>query len=251
MSQDILVACAHGTSNAGGRAAILAVVEEIRAARPGLTVVDAYVDVHGPELPEVVAGLPAGAGAVVVPLLLSVGYHVKVDIARAVASRPGTLAAGPLGPDERLADLLAERLVEAGLRADDAVVLAAAGSSNPQAAADVERLADMLRHRVPNRVLPGYGASASPSVPEAVAELRAEETDGTGDAARVVIASYLLAPGFFYDQLAKAGADAIAAPLLPAPVIAQIALDRYDAALAAAAAHTPAAPAPALAEPAE
>lgn len=242
MTQDILVACAHGTSNAEGRAAILAVVEEIRAARPGLTVVDAYVDVHGPELPDVVAGLPAEASAVVVPLLLSVGYHVKVDIARAVASRPGTLAAGPLGPDERLADLLALRLAEAGLRADDAVVLAAAGSSNPQAAADVERLADMLRHRVPNRVLPGYGASASPSVPEAVAELRAEEADGTGDAARVVIASYLLAPGFFHDQLAKAGADAVAAPLLPAPVVAQIALDRYDAALA-----TPAAPA----EPAE
>jgi sirohydrochlorin ferrochelatase len=70
-------------------------------------------------------------------------------------------------------------------------------------------------------------------VPEAVAELRAEEADRKGDDARVVIASYLLAPGFFHDQLAKAGADAVTAPLLPAPVIAQIVLDRYDAALAA------------------
>lgn len=227
MTDDILVACAHGTSNAEGKAAILEVVEQIRAARPGLTVLDAYVDVHGPELPEVVAGLPEGVRAVVVPLLLSVGYHVKVDIAKAVKSRPGTLAAGPLGPDERLATLLAERLHEAGLGADDAVVLAAAGSSNPQAAVDVEQLADMLRHRVPNRILPGYGASAKPSVPEAVAELRGEE-DG-----RVVVASYLLAPGYFHDQLAKAGADAVAAPLLPSPVIAELALDRYDAALAA------------------
>lgn len=237
MTQDILVACAHGTSNAEGRAAILAVIEQIRAARPGLTVLDAYVDVHGPELPDVVAGLPAEARAVVVPLLLSVGYHVKVDIARAAASRPGTLAAGPLGPDERLADLLATRLNEAGLGADDAVVLAAAGSSNPQAAHSVDALADMLRHRIPNRVLPGYGASASPSVPEAVAELRAEEArpadaGPAADAVRVLIASYLLAPGYFHDQLAKAGADAVAAPLLPAPVIAQIALDRFDAALA-------------------
>lgn len=237
MTQDILVACAHGTSNAEGRAAILAVIEQIRAARPGLTVLDAYVDVHGPELPDVVAGLPAEARAVVVPLLLSVGYHVKVDIARAAASRPGTLAAGPLGPDERLADLLATRLNEAGLGADDAVVLAAAGSSNPQAAHSVDAVADMLRHRIPNRVLPGYGASASPSVPEAVAELRAEEArpadaGPAADAVRVLIASYLLAPGYFHDQLAKAGADAVAAPLLPAPVIAQIALDRFDAALA-------------------
>lgn len=237
MTQDILVACAHGTSSAAGRAAILAAVEQIRAARPGLTVLDAYVDVHGPELPDVVAGLPAGARGVVVPLLLSVGYHVKVDIARAADSRPGTLTAAPLGPDERLADLLAARLGEAGLGADDAVVLAAAGSSNPQAAHSVEALADMLRHRIPNRILPGYGASASPSVPEAVAELRAEEarpgdTGEADDGVRVLIAAYLLAPGYFHDQLAKAGADAVTAPLLPAPVIAHIALDRFDAALA-------------------
>lgn len=233
MTQDILVACAHGTSNAEGRAAILAVVDQIRAARPGLTVLDAYVDVHGPELPDVVASLPAGARAVVVPLLLSVGYHVKVDIARAAESRPGTLTAAPLGPDERLADLLAARLGEAGLEADDAVVLAAAGSSNPQAAHSIEALADMLRHRLPNRILPGYGASASPTVPEAVAELRTEETGrAADDGVRVLIASYLLAPGYFHDQLAKAGADAVAPPLLPAPVIAQIALDRFDAALA-------------------
>jgi sirohydrochlorin ferrochelatase len=114
-----------------------------------------------------------------------------------------------------------------GLGGQDAVVLAAAGSSNPTAAEDVERLADMLRHLIPNRILPAYGASAEPNVPDAVAELRAEETD------RVVIASYLLAPGFFHDQLAKAGADAVAAPLLPTPEVARIALDRFDAALAA------------------
>ncbi|GAB3279278.1 hypothetical protein GCM10027449_19770 [Sinomonas notoginsengisoli] len=242
MTRDILVACAHGTGNREGRAAILTLIDQVRGARPDLEVRDAYVDVHGPELPDVVAGLPAQARAVVVPLLLSVGYHVKVDIARAVASRPGTLAAGPLGPDERLADLLEVRLGEAGLGADDAVVLAAAGSSNPQAARDVEALADMLRHRIPNRVLPGYGASTSPSVPEAVADLRAEEARAPGeprqartdDGMRVVIASYLLAPGYFHDQLAKAGADSVTPPLLPAPVMAQIVLDRFDEAIASA-----------------
>ena len=51
----------------------------------------------------------------VVPLLLSVGYHVKVDIARAVKSRPGSAAAAPLGPDPRLAKLLDQRLREAGV----------------------------------------------------------------------------------------------------------------------------------------
>jgi sirohydrochlorin ferrochelatase len=226
MTRPILVACAHGTSNPDGKAAILRVVEELRAARPDVTVLDAYVDVHGPELPDVVAGLPAGAPAVVVPLLLSVGYHVKVDIGRAVASRERTTAAAPLGPDPRLARVLAERLGQAGLGPGDAVVLAAAGSSNPAASDDVETLADMLRHLVPNRVLAAYGASAQPSVPDAVAELRAEEVG------RIVVASYLLAPGYFHDQLAKAGADAVAAPLLPASEVAEIALERFDAALA-------------------
>lgn len=226
MTRPILVACAHGTSNPDGKAAILRVVEELRAARPDATVLDAYVDVHGPELPDVVAGLPAGAPAVVVPLLLSVGYHVKVDIGRAVASRERTTAAAPLGPDPRLARVLAERLGQAGLGPGDAVVLAAAGSSNPAASDDVESLADMLRHLVPTRVLAAYGASAQPSVPDAVAELRAEEVG------RIVVASYLLAQGYFHDQLAKAGADAVAAPLLPASEVAEIALERFDTALA-------------------
>ena len=48
----------------------------------------------------------------------------------------------------------------------------------------------------------------------------------------MVIASYLLAPGFFHDQLAKAGADVVTQPLLPSPTLAEIALDRYDAAVA-------------------
>ena len=47
------------------------------------------------------------------------------------------------------------------------------------------------------------------------------------------MASYLLAPGFFHDQLAKAGADLVTEPLMPS-VLAEIALERYDAALAGA-----------------
>jgi sirohydrochlorin ferrochelatase len=214
----------------------------IAALRPGLDVREAYVDVQDPELPSVVAGLPAGETAVVVPLLLSVGYHVKVDVARAVRSRPGTVAAGPLGPDPRLAALLDQRLREAGVRDDDAVVLAAAGSSDPAASQNVEELAGQLRALRPNRIVAAYGASAKPSVPEAVAMLRVEAAGGAGAGksagavdvgGRVVVASYLLAPGFFHDQLAKAGADLVTEPLLPSPVLAEIALERYDAALTA------------------
>lgn len=227
MNSPILIACAHGTSNPHGAAEVNALRDGIAALRPGLDVREAYVDVQEPELPAVVAGLPAGEAGVVVPLLLSVGYHVKVDIARAVRSRPDTIAAAPLGPDPRLAALLDQRLRDAGVTEADAVVLAAAGSSDATAAQNVEELAGQLRALRPNKIVAAYGASAKPSVPDAVAALRAES------APRVVIASYLLAPGFFHDQLAKAGADLVTAPLLPSPALAEIALERYDEALAA------------------
>ncbi|MET3705428.1 CbiX/SirB N-terminal domain-containing protein [Arthrobacter sp. UYEF6] len=240
MNNPIMIACAHGTSSTQGAAVVNALRADIAALRPGLDVREAYVDVQQPDLVDVVAGLPADSTAVVVPLLLSVGYHVKVDIARAVKGRPGSLAAAPLGPDPRLAALLDQRLREAGVTDRDAIVLAAAGSSNPNAAVSVEELADQLRGLRRNRILPAYGASAQPSVPDAVAMLRLELEGGAGagesagavdDGGRVVIASYLLAPGFFHDQLAKAGADLVTEPLLPSPVLAEIALERFDAAV--------------------
>ncbi|HET7139932.1 MAG TPA: CbiX/SirB N-terminal domain-containing protein, partial [Arthrobacter sp.] len=113
MNNPIMIACAHGTSSTQGAAEVNALRAAITALRPGLDVREAYVDVQQPDLVDVVAGLPEGVPAVVVPLLLSVGYHVKVDIARAVKSRPGSLAAAPLGPDPRLAALLDQRLREA------------------------------------------------------------------------------------------------------------------------------------------
>ena len=216
MNTPILIACAHGTSSPHGAAEVNAVRDGIAGLRPGLDVREAYVDVQDPDLPAVVAGLPAGVTAVVVPLLLSVGYHVKV---------------------------LDQRLREAGVTDNDAVVLAAAGSSDPSAAQNVEELTDQLRALRSNRIVAAYGASAKPSVPDAVAMLREEAAGGAGAGesagavdlgGRVVIASYLLAPGFFHDQLAKAGADLVTAPLLPSPVLAEIALERYDAALAGA-----------------
>ncbi|GGH91465.1 hypothetical protein GCM10007170_07690 [Arthrobacter liuii] len=236
-----MIACAHGTSNAQGAAEVNALRAAIAELRPGLDVREAYVDVQQPDLVDVVAGLPEGEPAVVVPLLLSVGYHVKVDIARAVKSRPGSAAAAPLGPDTRLAGLLDQRLREAGTTDNDVIVLAAAGSSNPNAAVSVEELLGQLQELRSNRIVAAYGASAQPSVPDAVAMLREELAGGAGAGesagavdvgGRVVIASYLLAPGFFHDQLAKAGADVVTEPLLPSATLAEIALDRYDAAVA-------------------
>ncbi len=223
-----LICCSHGTDNLAGRFAIRRLADAVRAARPGLDVRESFVDVQHPQIAEVVDGVVAeGGDAVVVPVLLSTGYHIRVDIGRAVRAHPGrAVAAGALGPDERLALMLVERLVQSGARPDDAVVLAAAGSSSPGAAVDVEAMAEALRREWDGAITVGYCSSAQPTVAEAVAEAR------TAGAERVAVASYLLAPGFFHDRLASAGADLVTTPLAPDPRLADLVLDRFDAAAA-------------------
>jgi sirohydrochlorin ferrochelatase len=154
---------------------------------------------------------------------------VHVDIAGAVAAHDGALAARPLGPDPRLAAVLLDRLRSAGEDAGDpntAVVVAAAGSSDARAVADVEDTADLLQRDWAGPVTTGYGSAARPTVPDALTAAR------RAGAERVVVAAYLLAPGHFHDKLAGVGADSVTAPLLPDDRIAAVLLDRYDAALA-------------------
>lgn len=218
----VLVGCSHGTDSVTGRAAIRSIVDDVARLRPDLDVREAFVDVQEPEVADVVADALAGAPAVVVPLLLSVGFHTKVDVAAAV-DRPGAAASGPLGPDPRLVDILADRLDAAGRRDADAVVLAAAGSSDPAAADAVRVVADGLARRLGRDVAVGFGAGAHPRVPVAVAQAR----EGLAPGGRVVVASYLLAPGYFLDRVLEAGADVVSDALAPDPRLAQIVLDRY------------------------
>ena len=227
----VLVAVSHGTRSPAGRRCIAELRLAIGALRPGVEVRAAHVDVQRPELGPVVASLAAaGRRSVAVPLLLSTGFHVRHDVRSAVEATGGlAVAAEALGPDEALLDVLGDRLAECGAGADDAVVLAAAGSSSARATSDVEEVAAALAARRGAPVVCGYLSIAQPSVPEAVRLARAE-----GRA--VTIASYLLAPGVFTDRLAQAGADRVAAPPGADPRIAALALRRYDAALAAAAA---------------
>jgi sirohydrochlorin ferrochelatase len=234
---EVLVCCSHGTSDPEGRRVVTALVDAVRAARPDVDVREAFVDVQQPEVADVVAAaVDEGASrVVVVPLLLSGGYHVHVDIAKAVELHPVAFATPALGPDPRLVELLVDRLAEAGGRPDDAVVVAAAGSSDTRASEDVRAVADALARRWPGPVTVGFGSSAEPAVGDAVAQARES-------GARVLVASYLLAPGHFWSVLSRSGADSVTAPLCfvgadGAPRIdsrlVDLVLDRYDAAVSA------------------
>ncbi len=194
----------------------------------------AYVDVQRPGLAEVVDDL-AGRGqtCVVVPLLLSCGTHTERDIARVIARHPGTaVATPPLGPDPLLAEVLAERLQEAGHSVDDAVVLVAAGSSDTRGRVDVADAAALLTERLGVSVAVAALAGSGPALPAVLAEARRH-------ADRVTLAGYLLAPGHFSERLRRAGADRVTGPLAPHPLLARLALARYDAALDALASGRP------------
>jgi sirohydrochlorin ferrochelatase len=226
----VLVACAHGTRAPAGRRTMGLLRLDVAAARQGLEVVAAHLDVHKPALDDVVARLAAaGRRMVIVPLLLSSGYHVRVDVGRAAAVAAGGLAvpAAALGPEPVLVDVLQQRLAECGAGQGDAIVMAAAGSSDPRATADVELTARWLSDLRGAPVRPAYLAAASPSVPEAVAAMRRDHP-GRG----VTIATYLLAPGLFSARLDAAGADRVAAPLAPHPALATLVLQRFDEAVA-------------------
>lgn len=235
MTRPALVAASHGTSSPEGRAAVAALVDAVRGASDGATeVLDAFVDVQQPDVPSVLDGLDERQ-AVIVPLLLSAGYHVHVDLANEARGRAATVT-GALGPDDRLVDVLVARLVEAGLRWDDRVVLATAGSSDARAVDDCRDMGRRLAERLGRRVAVGFLSAARPSVAEAVANTRA-----THPVSRVVVASYLLAPGYFHDLAAAAGGDLTTAPLLradaaPPAGLVDLVLDRYaEAALSPAA----------------
>ncbi|WP_448004995.1 sirohydrochlorin chelatase [Agromyces bauzanensis] len=228
-----LVAASHGTSSAAGQAAVAALVAAVRHASPDLVVEDAFVDVQAPDVASVLGSLAAGHHPVIVPLLLSAGYHVHVDLAREAdgASGPARLGAA-LGPDDRLVEILGERLREAGLRDDDRVVLAAAGSSDARAVADCRDVGRRLARRIGRPVAVGFLSAARPALVDAIARTRA-----THPVSRVVVASYLLAPGYFHDLAVAAGATVTTAPLLrpdapPPAALVELVLDRFAAARA-------------------
>ena len=229
----VLVACSHGTRSATGRAVVEELRAAVRRARPGLEVHAAHVDVQEPELGAVLAELSAaGRRAVVVPLLLYSGYHVRVDIADALRPTGGLAVAAPaLGPDDVVTNVVVHRLEEAlgaGLESwDGSVVLAAAGSSDARAAADVETAVASLAARLGRPVTSGFLSAQTPTVADAVAAARA------AGAGRVAVASYLLAPGVFSARLASAGADVVAEPLGPHPELVRLVLSRFDEAVRA------------------
>jgi sirohydrochlorin ferrochelatase len=219
--QPALLVAAHGTASPAGSATTAALVAAIAEARPDVPVSLCFLDVAAPRLTDALVANPVPM--VVVPLLLSAGFHVLTDIPAVVAGHPQVLVARHLGPDPLIVDVLVARLAE--VRATAAVattVLVAAGSSNPAAAADVAQAAEQLGERLGRPV----------SVLTLGSDVRAALA---GAAAPVEVATYLLAEGQFVDNLraAASGVATVADPIGVHPALVALVLARYDETVAA------------------
>jgi sirohydrochlorin ferrochelatase len=245
MPERVLIAVAHGSTDPRAAATIrdlMAIAAERvgdRARKNGLTppvLRAAYLGHAAPSLPQVLSTIEPDADVTVLPLLLTAAYHSKTDIPHLLASsripRRRVSYGAPLGPHPLLLRALERRLAEAdpaGLQApgQTGVVLAAAGSGDPEAYATIGRVAARWQARAGwFAVRPAYASAAEPSPAVAVAGLL------RAGASRVVVASYLLAPGLFADRILQAGLAAGAAavsPVLGASVeVADVLLDRYQ-----------------------
>ncbi|MEU0048384.1 sirohydrochlorin chelatase [Streptomyces sp. NPDC006309] len=231
-----LVLVAHGSRDPRALTTVRALAERVRALRPGLAVHLGHIERNAPLLPDTLAALgdtPAGpvGPVVLVPLLLGRGYHVRQDIPAMAAAAPvRARVAAPLGPHPLLARTLHDRLLEAGwpaamdgaARRTSAVILAAAGSRDPDSAADTRGTARLLAARLGVPVLPAYASAAAPTVPDALRALAARGRH------RVAVASYFTAPGRFATQCADRAPWLASAPLGAHEAMARLVLHRYD-----------------------
>ena len=231
------VVVAHGSSDPHAASALGELVPLVarRADKRGLSVPNlrvAYLGHAAPSVPQVMRAFGPDMRVRVLPLLLTAAYHSKTDLPRVLA-RAGTGGVNvtygePLGPHPLLLRALERRLPEWAFEnpAGTGMVLAAAGSSDPEANATIARLAARWQAAAGwFAVRPAYASATGPTPAQAVTELR------IAGARRVVVASYLLAPGLFADRIRDAslaaGAAAVSPVLGAAPEVADVLLDRY------------------------
>jgi sirohydrochlorin cobaltochelatase len=206
-----LLIVGHGTRSDAGVAEFTRLVGQVRDRAAGrVPAVDGgFIELARPSVAEAITGLvPPGTGPwpiVAVPLVLTAAGHGKGDIpaalARELVRHPGlSYSYGrPLGPHPVLQDILAAR-IDAALagapRRDAHVVLAARGSTDPDANAEVAKVARRLwEGRGYAEVEFCFISLAEPSVPAAL------ERAVLLGARHIVVAPYFLFPGVLPDRV--------------------------------------------------
>ncbi|QWB22317.1 MULTISPECIES: sirohydrochlorin chelatase [Streptomyces] len=236
-NKPVLLVIAHGSRDPRHAATVHALMRRVRALRPDVRVETGFLDFNVPSVQGVLESLAVQGvrDVVALPLLLTRAFHAKADIPAVLADAPPQLRvhqAEVLGPSPLLSAALERRLYEAGLTPADksstGVVLASAGSTDPEAIAVIAEIAREWRHTGWCAVRPAFASASLPRTEDAVRELREL------GCSRVAVAPYVLAPGRLPDRIARgaAEADVLADVLGPAPEVARVVLERYEAARA-------------------
>ncbi|SCL45777.1 sirohydrochlorin cobaltochelatase [Micromonospora citrea] len=214
-----LVIVGHGTRSAAGVEQFVAFVERVRRRAAGALgdVEGGFIELSRPPLTDAVGALVdrGHRSLVALPLVLTAAGHGKGDIPAALARErerhPGLsyVYGRPLGPHPLLHTALEQR-VDAALAGDDRagtwVALIGRGSTDPDANAEVAKVARLLwEGRGYAGVEPGFVSLAEPSVPAVLDRLRRL------GARRIVVAPYFLFAGVLPDRIAAQSADFAAA----------------------------------------
>ena len=213
-----LVTVAHGTRKSSGNAVAVQITRRAGEAMQ-MPAVTSYVELCEPLLTDVLAS--SSTPTVVLPLLLSTGYHLRQDLPEAVDAAGGpTLLGRSLGPHALLAAAQVAQLRSAGARPGEPLVMVAAGSSDALATRDLDRAGELLAR--------AWGGPVRLATLSGLGE-RPEDVVRPGDC----VSPYLLAGGFFADRAARvateAGARVVADVLGPHPRVVELVVRRTRA----------------------
>lgn len=203
-----LLVVGHGTKSAAGIAQFMEQVDRIRSIAD-VDVAGGFIELSSPPLTDAVADL-VGAGhckIVAVPLVLVAAGHSKGDIPAALKREtlrhPGLAFdyGRPLSGHPTILNLLTERLdavLTATERSDTAVLLVGRGTTDPDANADVARVARLFwEGRGLQMVEPAFVSLAEPSVLQGLERCRML------GARRIVVLPYFLFSGVLPDRVVE------------------------------------------------
>ena len=238
-----LVIAGHGTRDAEGVAVCLALVGRVRGLLPGVQVEAGFVELTPPTIDEALAAVLAEGvtSAVVVPLMIGSGGHVRDDIPEAieigVKAHPGATVVYTrhLGSPALLVAAARQRIDAAcadWLPAEVTVVFVGRGCSVTDANADHIRLGQLLLDAGGYaRVLPAFIQVAEPAISESL-----DVAHFTGSR-RIVVMPHYLFPGRLTTWVQEA-VDAwsalhldtdvrVADPIGNCPELAEVVAKRY------------------------
>ncbi len=243
MKHPSLLLVGHGSRSPAGVDDYWSFAAVLRAEAPALDVGCGFIELAEPGLDAAVDSLVAGGAAsvVAVPLVLLGAGHLKNDgpaaLARARRRHPGVAFhyGRHLGVHPGVLEVAQERIGEVtrpSVLADTAAVVVGRGSSDPDANADLYKVARLLSDsRGLAMAEPAFVSLAAPSVPDALERCRRL------GAARIAVVPYFLFTGVLVDRIADQAdrwarehpdVDVVVGRYLgPDPRIARLVLERY------------------------